>query len=144
MWKVSQRMATGPGDFTDDVTQRLGKRMEADGTSSCMAHPWDIQGARKVASLPRWCLKGRLEIAATTAGKPYRRGQALLFSDQLAEEYRPTLNSVWYTLCKTGSQTSAKQKEAMTTSLQVLLKMQNSEAYSLRECINNKLTTVSH
>lgn len=44
MWKVSQRMATGPGDFTDDVTQRLGKCMEADGISSCMAHAWDIRG----------------------------------------------------------------------------------------------------
>lgn len=45
MWKVSQRMATGPGDFTDDVTQHLGKCMEADGISGCMAHPWDIQGS---------------------------------------------------------------------------------------------------
>lgn len=44
MWKVSQRMAMGPGDFTDDVTQRLGKCMEADGISGCMAHAWDIRG----------------------------------------------------------------------------------------------------
>lgn len=45
MWKVSQRMAMGPGDFTDDVTQILGKCMEADGISGCMAYPWDIQGS---------------------------------------------------------------------------------------------------